>query len=139
MGGAELRIDLRHLAENAAIALAETDGNLADLQIEKNLLDIAALHTVAECERRTQSRVARKRKLLVCGENADLDAMVTLGGCIARKDESRFVHPGFSSDFLHFGVGESACIRKDDKLVALQTLRRKHVELDITIAARAIG
>ena len=139
MGGAELRIDLGHLAENAAIALAETDGNFANLQIEKDLVDIAALHTVAERERRTQGWVARKGKLLIFGENADLDAVVALGGCIPGKDEGRFVHSGFSGDLLHFGVGESAGIRKDHKLVALQALRGEDVELDIAIAAGAVG
>jgi hypothetical protein len=52
------------------------------------------------------------------------------------KDTGGFLEVGLASDSLHLGVAETTRIREDGKRIALQTSRRKDVDLHEMKAAR---
>ena len=77
MGGAELRLGLTHLAEEQTIALFEAHRNLADFQIEYDLIRTGVLAQVPGGAERGMSG---ERQLFVHREDADLVAFPLLDG-----------------------------------------------------------
>src|SRR5436305_394968 len=74
-------------------------------------------------------------KLLGDREDADFNALLALGGEIARKDECSLREPRLACQGLHVGRGKAARVGEDGQLVTFQRLLREHIELHIREAA----
>ncbi len=127
MRRAELRFGLTHLAEEQTIALLEAHRNLADLQVEYDLIRTGVLAQVPGGAERGMSG---EGQLFVHRKDADLVALAPLDVCIARQDVRGLRQIGFARQLLHLIVAQATGVAEDRELIALERAAGKHIKLD---------